>query len=241
MDLHKKYKRVLAVGDVHGCANTLKKLIETINPTIEDKLIFLGDYIDRGDKSFEVVDYLIELNKSFDCVFLKGNHEDLLLNCLKGQNYSDCRTFMMNGGNATIKSYRKNIGYKNDQTEMPFDDFPMEHQEFYNNLKLYHEEEGFLFVHAGVNPYTTFDQQNESDFLWIRGEFLQYNGRIMEDVKVIHGHTPMEPDKIDEYYNDKYNDRMNLDTACVFGYVLTCIDVLTNDKYTQKMIDEKIG
>ena len=231
--------RILVFSDIHGCADTLKSLIRKVEPTRKDKLIFLGDYIDCGDKSFEVVDYLINLSSKFDCVFLKGNHEDMMLRGVKDGDRNMTRMFIMNGGNATLKSYRGELNITNPRENISFDMFPQSHQDFYNNLKISHEIGNYLFVHAGVNPRYPLNNQMDEDKLWIRNEFLFHTGEVAEGKIVVHGHTPMEPNDLINY-NDKYKDRINVDSACVFGYNLTCIDILTNKKYTQKMRDIKV-
>ncbi len=242
-----KYERILTFTDIHGCADTLKSLVERVDPTINDVLIFLGDYVDRGDKSYEVVDYLIELDKIFDCVFLKGNHEDMFVNYLKHKlRMDDYNMFLYNGGNATLKSYCDNTideetgNPLDSKTGLSFEDLPKSHQEFYDNLKIYHEIDDFIFVHAGLNPAHSLENQNEHDMLWIREPFLNYRGTVLEGKTIVHGHTPMEQDELDKYH-DKYSDRINLDSACVFGYELTCMDVLTRKETKTKLIDKRIG
>jgi len=233
-------QRLLVFGDIHGCADTLKKLIDKIKLTKDDKLIFLGDYIDRGQNVFEVVDFLIELSNNFDCVFLKGNHEDMMLRGFRDGEREMARIFVLNGGGSTLDSYRKHLGITNRQQTFSFEMFPQSHQDFFNNLNIIHTENDYVFVHAGVDPNYPLENQTEEDMLWIRQDFLFYDGEVAGGKTVVHGHTPMEPDKLDEY-NKKYKDRINLDSACVFGYNLTCIDILTNKKYTQKMSDLKVA
>jgi len=231
--------RLIAFGDIHGCFHTIKELINQVNPTQRDALIFLGDYIDRGNMSYEVIDYLIDLSSQFNCVFLKGNHEDMLLKGLRDNDYENARIFMLNGGDATLKSYRKALDIKDARQSVFFEDFPQSHKDFFNNLKVSYEYENFFFVHAGIDPRYPLDDQVEEDMLWIRDDFLYYDGQVADGKIIVHGHTPMEPKNI-KIYNDKYKDRINIDSACVFGYNLTCVDVLTNTKYTQKLRDLKV-
>lgn len=223
-------QRILAFGDIHGCADVIKQLIEKVNPTEEDILIFLGDYIDRGSMSFEVIEFLIELNKNFKCIFLKGNHEDMMIRCLKNRDREMCRIFTYNGGDDTMKSYKKSL---NLDSPMKWDDLPKDHQEFYDNLLTSYQLDDFFFVHAGVDPNYPLDKQYDGDLLWIRNNFLFHEGQVAGGLTVVHGHTPMIDDEIDKY-NNKYEDKINLDSGCVFGYILTCMDVLTGTKYTVK-------
>ena len=243
----KKYDRILCIGDIHGCADTLKSLIEKIEPTPDDLIIQMGDMIDRGDKSFDVVKYLIELNQTYNCVFLKGNHEDMWINYLKNESRMDeINMFFVNGGKATLDSYCTNIiDDATGDTMKPgnglnFNDLPQSHQDFYDNLKIFHEIDDFIFVHAGMNPSYPLDEQIEHDLMWIRNAFLYYPNTICEGKTIVHGHTPMEPDEL-KHYHETYTDRINLDSACVFGYELTCMNVRTRVAAKQKMIDERVG
>lgn len=242
-----EYKRILAIGDIHGCADTVKELVRRLEPTPDDVMVFLGDYVDRGDKSFEVVDYLIELDKTHNCVFIKGNHEDMWVSYLdKTMNMSDHSMFFYNGGTSTLKSYCDNIIDETTGDVMKtgnglgFDDLPQSHRDFYNNLKIIHEIEDFIFVHAGVNPEYDLEHQTENDLLWIRNQFLFYNSTIFEGKTIVHGHTPMEPHELDKYHN-VYDDKINLDSACVFGYTLTAMDVRTRKATKIKMMDMKVA
>ncbi len=234
--------RLLAVGDIHGCADTLKALIDKVKPEEGDKFVFLGDYVDRGNKSFETVEYLIKLSKAYDCVFLKGNHENMWLRYLKKEfRVDEYDIFFYNGGQSTLESYCSNMkdlegNPLKPQHGLDFIDLPKSHQDFYNSLKVYHEEDDFVFVHGGVRPNVPLNAQSEHDMLWIRDTFLRYPSQVMPGKTIVHGHTPMDRYDI-EKYNRKYDDKINLDTGAVFGYFLTCKNVKGVEKYQQKMID----
>ena len=102
-------RKLYAISDIHGCYDQLIRLLDLL-PTLgpEDKLIFLGDYIDRGPKSYEVIQHLLQLPKE-STIFLKGNHEDLLIEYIEGS-YEAYECWMRNGGGETIKSYNKATG-----------------------------------------------------------------------------------------------------------------------------------
>lgn len=222
--------RILAVGDLHGCALTLESMLNQIGLMHDDQIVFLGDYVDRGDKSFETVQRLIELQEEYGdevVTFLKGNHEDMFINCLKGTaSMDEWRMFRYNGGTSTNRSYLEGLGY-HDKSDILWDDLPESHQKFYDNLKVYHQIDRYVFVHAGVQPNVKLEDQTESDMIWIRDNFLYWPMEVLPGYFVVHGHTPMEREEID-HYNEKYHDKFNLDSACVYGYELTCRD-LTND------------
>lgn len=237
--------RLLSVGDIHGCANSLKVLMDRVAPTEEDQLVFLGDYIDRGDKVYEVIEYLIELKKKLPkTVFLKGNHEDMFMNMLKPQRMSDAqdpRVFMMNGGDSTMRGYfNNNDKYeKYDPYGWKFADLPEDHQQFYDDLKVMHIEGDYVFVHAGLRHNFSLDQQVDWDVMWLRDTFM-YNPLNHWDKTIIHGHTPMGVDDTIKYH-EKYPDRYNLDTACVFGYYLTCMDIYSKVTWKQKLLDARVA
>ena len=128
--------RRFAIGDIHGCSKALRTLLEVIDPQPEDELIFLGDYIDRGSDSRDVVDQIIALKKRCRVVTLRGNHEIMLVAvALKGM---DETVWLENGGQATVASYGGTISR-----------IPPEHMNFYRSLKSYYETDDAIFVHAG--------------------------------------------------------------------------------------------
>jgi len=133
--------RVFAIGDIHGCFNSFKKLIEQkIQLTKSDKLVLLGDYIDRGSQSKEVIDYIIELiEKDFDIVPLRGNHEQMLLDAFFDDGHIPIWIF--NGGNETLKSFGINSLKK----------LETKYLDFFGSLQFFFEFEAYLLVHAGFN------------------------------------------------------------------------------------------
>ncbi len=202
-------------GDIHGCLSNLLELFGGIKRDIKDndRLIFLGDYIDRGDYSFEVIKFLININKSYDIVFLKGNHEEMFLKYIQGRD--DSGIFLDNGGGATLRSYKKNRG------EFAV---PDEHLKFFGNLKLCFEADDFIAVHAGFNPKVyNMERQTEDDMLWIRETF--YRAERRWEKTVIFGHTParlLGKRRGEVYFDDKKNI-IGIDTGAVYGGVLTCL------------------
>ncbi|MDP8305173.1 MAG: metallophosphoesterase family protein [Candidatus Chlorobium antarcticum] len=131
--------RIIAIGDIHGCILTLKALVRNINPRSDDQFIFLGDFIDRGKSSKEVVDYLIELNQKFSCHFIKGNHELMLLEYLKT---GESRPWLLSGGRATMDSYGKNGGIN----------LPPEHLALLADCKSHIATQHWFFAHGGLDP-----------------------------------------------------------------------------------------
>ena len=159
----KQQGRLLAIGDIHGCLDQLKALMEQVMPTSGDKVIFLGDYVDRGPASAGVIDYLIEFGTDFPATFfLRGNHEQMFADYLDGH---DPAMFLMNGGLKTLDSYQ-------DSGQWPM---PSAHHTFLQTLSNYHETEDYIFVHAGLRPDIPLSEQDINDLLWIRREFISSN------------------------------------------------------------------
>ncbi len=186
------------VGDIHGCLQPLKRLLAKIGPQAGDEVVFIGDYIDRGPQSREVVDHLLGL--PYRCVFLLGNHEKMLLDYLAG---ADEGLYLANGGLATLESYGGDPA-----------NIPPAHLSFFRSLRPMYETPEYLFVHAGIRPMLALEKQKLDDLVWIRHEFFQFIGRYPKPV--VFGHTPVRQVLLSE-------DRIGIDTGCVYGGKLTCL------------------
>lgn len=199
-----------AIGDIHGCLDKLENLLAKINPGRDDLIVFLGDYIDRSPNPIKVVDFLITFASEVPCVFLRGNHEDMFLEFLEyGMNKT---VFFANGGLRTVEAYvhPKPFTSHAEVTHC----LPESHRDFYAGMKWYHEDENYIYVHAGIKPGIPMSEQNRHDLIWIRDEFI-FSSTGLEK-KVIFGHTPfarplVKPDKI------------GIDTGAVYGGCLTAI------------------
>jgi len=203
------------IGDIHGYLSKLKKIISCVKNDAQenDIFIFLGDYIDRGPSSFEVIEFLIEFSYKYKTFFLTGNHEDMFMRfLLKGDNY---KNYIINGGGYTINSYKKNMkGFV----------IPENHKKFFNNLKLYYEADDFIAVHAGLNPdIKDLEKQNKNDLIWIRDDF--YKNPVKWNKTIIFGHTPTPYiNNSDKVYIDESKNIIGLDTnAMTEGFPLSCI------------------
>lgn len=204
------------IGDIHGCCDELRYLIDALPIRPEDEIIFLGDYIDRGPDSRAVVSFLIELEDRLienRLVFLKGNHEDMLLSYLElsGQHG---KMFLPNGGKATVESY--GVSVENSSPDRLSAAIPPDHLAFYQALRHYYVTEPFLCVHAGVNPFKPLAEQNDEELFWIRHPFL-YSSHILP-YTVLFGHTPQHSVLCDLPY------KIGLDTGLVYGNMLTCLN-----------------
>ena len=205
--------RVFAVGDLHGCVDELNVLLRHLQLTPEDEIVFLGDYIDRGPASKAVVDCLLALGReSGRCVFLRGNHEDMLLSYL-GLSGHYGEAFLYNGGAATLRSYDLE-GHKGADLARRL---PAGHLEFCRDLRLHHRWGDYLFVHAGIRPGRPLELQSEEDLVWIREEFTREPHDL--GCTVVFGHTPYREVLVRLPY------RIGLDTGVVYRNKLSCLEV----------------
>jgi serine/threonine protein phosphatase 1 len=222
--------RIYAIGDVHGRVDLLNAVFERIDATLkahpieQSVQVFLGDYIDRGPNSREVIDALIARKKEHALVCLKGNHENYPVQFLSDP--SVLAEWIQFGGIQTLLSY----GVKPSNRDAPRspedvaqsfrEALPASHRRFLEGLGLSFTCGDFFFTHAGVRPGVPLGQQHERDLLWIREDFLLHEedfGKI-----VVHGHTPAkEP--------DVRPNRINIDTGAYATGRLTCL-VLQADR-----------
>lgn len=193
-------KRLFAIGDIHGRLDLLDAMLKGISrhiaaaPPADNILVFLGDYIDRGPASQAVIERLCGLKQrtGWRCVFLKGNHDQAVLEFLQDPNYySAWRGY---GAAETLLSYGVMPPRFENASDFgrAWDDFsrklPPHHWEFVAALKYFHVEDDYLFVHAGIRPGVALADQAPEDMMWIRENFLSHRGRF--EKMVVHGHTP---------------------------------------------------
>lgn len=227
------------VGDVHGCFHTLVKLINQLPMESGDKLIFVGDYIDRGPHSKQVVDFVKELTESGQAIALMGNHEKMCVDSYNGSGYST-QTWVCNGGEATIESYDERTDEEKKRPSKVLDEeayhawrsnlprVSKEHVEWMANLPLSYEIDDFFICHAGIDPEVPLDRQFEDDLLWIRGEFINYNKCLQK--RVVFGHTPFKKPQI-------LSNKIGIDTGCVFGHSLTAVCLESLEIYQEAQDD----
>jgi diadenosine tetraphosphatase ApaH/serine/threonine PP2A family protein phosphatase len=223
-------RRVYAIGDVHGRADLLSELFQRIDddlrsrPHVSSVQIFLGDYIDRGPNSREVIDLLIARRETNKTIFLKGNHEDCALRLLTDP--AAFSEWKMIGGLSTVLSYGvKPTGHHDPQTHARIaaafaEAMPDSHHKFLASLALSFTLGDFFFAHAGVRPGISLAAQSPRDLLWIRDDFLCHEedfGKV-----VVHGHTPTKEPEIRA-------NRINIDTGAYATGQLTCL-VLEDDQ-----------
>jgi serine/threonine protein phosphatase 1 len=212
-------ERIFVIGDIHGCLDKLRLLLDKIDPIPgQDQLVFLGDYIDRGEDSLGVLENLFELKERFvDTIFLMGNHEKMFIDFLAGV---DRELFIYNGGDSTLKNYfarmadrlgsRKGLS----EDELVARLVPEYHRTFLNGLHLYFETEDYIMVHAGLRHGIPLAQQSLEDLVWIRDEFISSEEDFGK--RVIFGHTPFVQPLV-------LPNKIGIDTGAVYGNLLTCV------------------
>lgn len=228
------YKRILAIGDVHGKFAKLRSLLKKVSITDDDLVIALGDYIDRGDGVADVLKWVNDNKDKSNYIFLRGNHEQMMLDAVK-TNGSDRITWIINGGKATIFALRE----LNSKKIIPFNDVVNMISNLPHAYSIKVGGRNYFFCHAGVDSAKPLDKQEEMFLLWSRSEFFNtYDG---EDV-IISGHSPVR------YYfdYDANNPRplkipgkniIMVDTgAYTHGGRLSCVDIVSG-QYWQSNLD----
>jgi serine/threonine protein phosphatase 1 len=218
-------QRVYAVGDVHGCFDRLVAMHELIaqdlatRPIDEATLVHVGDLVDRGPETAQVVEWLragppIPAQRF---VNLMGNHEEMMLAAVAGLDEGAADLWMRNGGVESLHSWGVPRTAAPDEWASGI---PIPHLLFLRDLVLSCRIGGYLFVHAGIRPGVPLGRQARQDLLWIREPFLsstQDHGAI-----VVHGHTPRHEPTVKP-------NRIGIDTGAVIGGALTCV-VLESDR-----------
>ena len=240
--------KTFVITDIHGCFDELIALYKQIpiNPE-KDKMVFLGDYIDRGPKSKQVVDQLMEWSRKYPhWVFLYGNHEDLMLDALDygGRIYHNFDLWYDQGGKETHESYIP-LGlnrYERSITQARDMVLP-EHRQWLMALPRWYEDGNYFYVHGGIKPGMHPRDMTSNDLIWIRDEFI--DSKHDWGKKVIFGHTP---DDKGHYYNPSNpwgrmqrfmpivkKNKIGIDTAVCPGanHKLTCLELPTEKFYFQ--------
>jgi serine/threonine protein phosphatase 1 len=195
--------RLIAIGDIHGCYRPFYELvIKVIDLRKDDRLILLGDYIDRGFQSREVIDFIIDLKeKGFDIVPLTGNHEAMLL-----ESYSDpgmLYLWSMNSCETTLQSF----GIKDIR------DIGKRYIDFFSRLKFYESLGNYLFVHAGFNDSEADPFSDKFHMIWESRPV--YENPVLFGKTIIHGHRPKFVDYVQKLINEK-SKVIPIDTGCVY-------------------------
>jgi serine/threonine protein phosphatase 1 len=223
--------RTLVIGDIHSGLRALEQVLLRAKVTVEDTIIFLGDYVDGWSTAFETVDFLITLEKTHNCIFIRGNHDELCYDWLKDG--KDNPIWFQHGGEATIASYRK-------ATEETI----QKHLHFYEHLENYYlDDQKRLFLHAGfTNLKGVAHEYFTKTFYWDRTlwELAQsinpdlsegdsnYPSRLSHYKEIYIGHTPISK-TISEVVPTKAANVWNIDTGAAFKGPLSVMDIETKE------------
>ena len=224
--------RVYAVGDIHGRMDLLERIAEDAARSRPDRvaLVFLGDYVDRGPNSKQVVERLTQGAPTdgplagAHWVCLRGNHEDFLLRFLEDASVGPM--WCLNGGFETLRSY---MGELPDRLSLDMEvlqqllieALPPHHLRFLTRLPLTHREGDYLFVHAGIRPGVAIEDQEPADLMWIRDDFLFASSPA--SMVVVHGHTPCPTPEIRPH-------RIGIDTGAYYTGSLTALVLEGTDR-----------
>ena len=222
--------KTFVIGDIHGGLKALEEVLEKAKVDVKDTLIFLGDYVDSWSQSAEVIDYLIALKGNKNCIFIRGNHDDLLLNYLKTNSFN--KEWIKHGGQSTIDSYKKADSR-----------IISNHINFLENLNDYYlDEENRLFVHAGFTNLKGVEFEHfKALFYWDRtlwetalalnptldfnDEYYPSRFKIYKEIFI--GHTPVT--KIGKTIPVNMSCVWNVDTGAAFFGPLTIMDIDTKE------------
>jgi serine/threonine protein phosphatase 1 len=234
--------RTLVISDIHGCYDTFNSLLKLIQFTPKaDKLILIGDYVDRGRQSKEVIAQVLQMVHNHEAIALRGNHDQRFIEFV--YNRTDDAKFLEHGGLQTIQSYCE-MNY----TESELSDKKLmahikatirnkycDHLESLDSLPLYYEDKSHIYVHAGLNPfYKNWKDQPEKDFIWIREAFLNYPTAV--DKVVVFGHTKTIDihGTADIWFG---GDKVGIDGGCAYGLQLNCLEIKDNTAYTTHFVN----
>ncbi|MBO9446385.1 metallophosphoesterase family protein [Ruegeria sp. R14_0] len=218
---------IYAIGDIHGQLDMLQDALARIERDggPDAKVVFIGDYTDRGAHSRDVLDLLIQGQaEGKNWTFLRGNHDQMYAMFLEDYPRNDARLLVgyhwlhpRIGGVETLKSYGVEVedGDRIYQVHAQAKQVvPQAHLDFMSNLQSFHLTGDVLLVHAGIRPGIPLDQQDRDDLIWIRGEFLDHEGEY--PWLIVHGHSHVPAP-------EHHGNRVNIDTGAGYGHALTAV------------------
>lgn len=211
------------IGDIHGQAEMLERLLAAIESRhkwkaadLAGRIVFLGDYIDRGPDSKGVIDLAITGLPEFESIFLKGNHEQLLIEVINSDERNVWNNWISAGGEVTLKSFGYDLFRDRYDSNLLREILGKNRVDWLDKLLTIYPFEDIVCVHAGLNPNVPISEQDDKDMLWIRKRFLDSNYDF--GVGVVHGHTPHDRPVVKP-------NRICLDTGAGMGGPLTALVV----------------
>ncbi|MES2775249.1 MAG: metallophosphoesterase family protein [Bacteroidota bacterium] len=233
-------KRTFVIGDIHGALKALAQIMDQIEPQIDDRFIFLGDYVDAWSESAGVISYLMALEEKHECIFIKGNHDAWCEDWLAGKEAD--KTWLFHGGQSTVDSYG-----------LLSADEKNRHLVFFNRMKNYYvDEENRLYIHAGFSSMHGPEKEHyQSNYSWdrtlwemaltmderVKKDSLLYPKRLLLFNEIYIGHTPTL------YYNITIPmnavNVWNVDTGAAFHGKLTALNV-DSKEYVQSDVAQTL-
>lgn len=219
--------RKFVISDIHGCSLTFEALLDKIELTKNDELIVLGDYINRGKRSKEVIDKIMDLSKNgYNLICLRGNHEDMIFDAIELEEWP-------HGEEETLRSFGithlKNLNSK--------------YMNWFKNLLPYYKTENFIFVHAGLNFKYKNPFQDIQSMRWIIDWYKDIDYSWLKNRYIIHGHKIIEKNEIEKMLlNIETTKILNIDNGCFikneenFGNLI-CLNLTKMELITQKNLD----
>ena len=201
--------RTYAIGDVHGCFDALVALLQQTRPKPDDRLVFLGDYVDRGPDTRRLIEWLINEKARQEIVTLRGNHEIMMME--SRQNHPLCQNWLSYGGLATLESY----GWRGEENWPAL--IPDSHWQFFEKTQPWLETEKFIFVHANAVPHLPMQEHDHLQLFWDKCHHLPPH---LSGKRVVVGHTRQTSG-----LPRVFAGGVCIDTAAVSGHWLTCLDV----------------
>ncbi|CAG9620321.1 metallophosphoesterase family protein [Sutcliffiella rhizosphaerae] len=227
--------RTIVISDIHGCYDEFCELLEQKSyQRGKDSLILLGDYMDRGEKSLEVLELVMELSECENVIVLGGNHEDIFLDWLAEPGYDPQSRLFRNGGMKTVESFCNpyNVSGENPLAKETILKHYPKHIEFLKSLPNYYEDSQYIYVHAGVDlSLKDWKETSRWDFRWLREKFWEQQNNTGKTI--IFGHTPTphlhkhptfgtSTSNNDIWYHQD-QDRICIDGGCVYGGKLNAL------------------
>ncbi|RJE90298.1 serine/threonine protein phosphatase [Paenibacillus sp. 1011MAR3C5] len=217
--------RTIMISDIHGCLEPFERLLEKVRYAPEqDRLILLGDYVDKGPQSREVVEAVMGLVKRHGAIALRGNHDQRLVDLIRGNDPVVLHKFAEHGGPPTLQSY---TGFSEvtersrEEVRRIMEEQYASHLDFLAGLPLYLEDDRHIYVHAGLRPgMSDWTLQSEHDFMYIKDEFYLHPTTV--DKTVIFGHTITTKlhAKADVWFA---GDKIGIDGGCSIGLQLNAL------------------
>lgn len=230
--------RIIMISDIHGCIREFNQLLDKMAyNSMDDQLVLLGDYVDRGTSSKEVVERVMELVDEHHAIALRGNHDQRFVDLMKNDSHEIRLKFKEHGGIATLQSYCAI------EQEMTVDEIDKaiehiqlncsSHIDFLRSLPLYYEDNDHIYVHAGINPkFSDWKYQPDHDFMYIKHEFISSNLTLTK--KVVFGHTITKDihGRSDIWFGA---DKIGIDGGCAYGMQLNAL-IFQDGIYTTEHI-----